>query len=215
MAFLRPDHQVIEAYIDLRARVIDLVTLIPETDADRPVPLCPEWTVVELVSHMVGVPEDILAGRMEGVTTDAWTSAQVERHRGESPATLAEVWHSLIPDFDAVLPLIPSPINSQMVMDAVTHEHDLRHALGLSGARDSLAVDVALGWALGSIESRSSGLGQSLLESAVPRFALLRSLTGRRSVGQMNALGLDGDGIASLLESSPLTPPSAAVEGDH
>lgn len=212
MPFLCSDDEVIEAYLDLRRRVIDLIDLIPESDATRHVPLCPEWTVVDLVSHMVGVPEDILAGRMEGVTTDAWTRAQVDRHRGDTLATLATAWKELAPDFDVVLPLIPSPVNSQMVMDAVTHEHDLRHAVGLVDAHDSSAVVVALGWALHSVEARSPGLGESLRESQVPRFELLRSLTGRRSVDQMNALGLAGEYIASLLHGSPLTPPSTAVD---
>jgi len=212
MTFLRPDAEVVDAYRSLRRRVVELARTLPDADAERVVPLCSAWSVAGLLAHMVGVNEDILAGRMEGVTTDAWTQAQVDRHAGATPRRLAEVWESIAVDFDAVLPHIPSPVNSQLVMDAVTHEHDLRHALGSTEGRDSDAVDVALGWVLDMAETRQPGLGRSLSESGVPRFHLLRSLTGRRTSEQMNEAGLPGDSIVSLLSGTPLKPPSVVLE---
>jgi len=212
MTFLRPDAEVVDAYRSLRRRVVELARTLPDADAERVVPLCPAWSVAGLLAHMVGVNEDILAGRMEGVTTDAWTQAQVDRHAGATPRRLAEVWESIAVDFDAVLPHIPSPVNSQLVMDAVTHEHDLRHALGSTEGRDSDAVDVALGWVLDMAETRQPGLGRRLAESGVSHFQLLRSLTGRRTMGQMDVLGLPGESIATLLTGSPLKPPTVVVE---
>lgn len=211
MTFLRSG-EAVDAYIALRRRVIDLIRSVPDEDSVRVVPSCPAWSTSALVAHMMGVNEDILAGRMEGVTTDAWTQAQVDRHTGESLRQLADGWESIAADFDAVLPHIPAPVNSQLVMDAVTHEHDLRHALGSSDARDTDAVHVALGWLLDMAETKQPGLGQQLSESGVAPFQLLRSLTGRRSMDQIAELGLPASTIERILNGTPMKPPAVAIE---
>jgi uncharacterized protein (TIGR03083 family) len=212
MTHLLSDAHVVDAYVDLRSRVIELLRRAPETRADSQVPHCPAWTVRDVVAHLVGVPEDILAGRMEGVTTDGWTQAQVDRHRAHSLADLVAIWADGITAFDAVLPHIPSPVNSQFVMDAVTHEHDLRHALGEPGARDAEAVHVAVGWLLDMAETRAPGMAEVLVGSGVGPFDLLRVLSGRRSVDQITRLGLDGPDIVAMLAGSPLRPPAIAVD---
>lgn len=212
MSFLRSDAEVVPAYLDLRARVIDLLASIPDPDGDLPVPHCPNWTVRDVVAHLVGVVEDILAGRMEGVTTEAWTQAQVDRHRHHSLSDLTAAWTATMTEFDVVLPHIPSPVNAQFVMDAVTHEHDLRHALGRAGGRDSAAVRVAVGWLLDMAESRVPGTGPMLRDSGLADFDVLRVLTGRRSAAQINELGLDGEAITSLLAGSPLIPPQLSID---
>lgn len=212
MPFLQSDAEVVLAYLEFRHRVVSLIREIPESQATLSVPLCPDWEVSSVISHMVGVPEDILAGRMEGVTTDAWTQAQVDRHEGESLSQLADALLATAVEFDVVLPHIPSPTNSQMVMDAVTHEHDLRHAIGRAGAQDSLAVNVALGWLLNMVEGKEPGLAQELLDSGVSHYELMRSLTGRRSVDQMKQIGVDGEQIKLLLQGTPLRVPMTAIE---
>ncbi len=210
--YLRPDDEVVAAYTSLRSRVVDLVRAQPAEVVDHPVPHCPAWTVGDLLAHMVGAPEDILAGRLDGVATDAWTRAQVDRHRGESLAVLADTWVSTAEEFDVVLPMIPAPVNSQLVLDATTHEHDLRHALGLPGARDDLAVTVALGWVLHTAEEASPGLAAQLVSSGLDDFDLLRACSGRRSREQVAALGLDPDVLATLVDGSPVSVPGAAVD---
>lgn len=212
MTFLQSDAEVVRAYLEFRTRVVGLIREIPESQASLSVPLCPDWEVSGLISHIVGVPEDILAGRMEGVTTEAWTQAQVDRHEGESLSQLADALLATGTEFDVLLPHIPSPINSQMMMDAVTHEHDLRHAVGRVGAQDSLAVNVALGWLLNMVEEKAPGQAQELVDSGVSRFELMRSLTGRRSVEQMKQLGLDGERIKLILQGSPMHVPTSAIE---
>ena len=212
MTFLQSDSEVVQAYLEFRTRVVNLIREIPESQASLSVPLCPDWEVSGLISHIVGVPEDILAGRMEGVTTDAWTQAQVDRHEGESLSQLADALLATATEFDVLLPHIPSPTNSQMMMDAVTHEHDLRHAVGRSDSQDSLAVTVALGWLLNMVEGKVPGRAQELIDSGISRFELMRSLTGRRSVEQMKQLGLDGEQIKLLLQGTPLRVPTTAIE---
>jgi len=208
---LLPDARVVAAYVALRRRVIDLLRDRDESDGERNVPHCPAWTVRDLLAHMVGVPEDILAGRMEGVTTEAWTAAQVDRHRGESLAELLDSWESLSTQFDSVLPMIPAPINSQMVLDAVTHEHDLRHALGVPGARDVDGVAVAVGWLLYTADGASPGVAGQLRSLDLDDFDLLRVGTGRRSRAQIAGVGLDVDTVERLLDGSPLSPPTTSL----
>jgi uncharacterized protein (TIGR03083 family) len=212
MTFLKSDAEVVQAYLEFRSRIVSLIREIPESQASLPVPLCPDWEVSSLISHIVGIPEDIVAGRMDGVGTEAWTQAQVDRHEGESLSQLADISLSTAAEFDVVLPHIPSPVNSQLVMDAIAHEHDLRHAVGRAGAQDSAAVDVALGYLLNMVDTIAPGRSQELSDSGVSRYELMRSLSGRRSIDQMNQLGLDGSQISTLLKGTPMASPQTAVE---
>lgn len=197
------------AYIELRTRVVALLRSTPEEHGDRVVPTCPDWTVRQLVGHLVGVPEDILTGNMSGVTTPEWTAAQVARHEGKSLRELADSFASTGQVFDDVLPRIAAPMSSQMVMDAVTHELDLRDALGDSGARDSVAVDVALRWLeFAFITRMPAGTFDRLDDDKLDRYDLLRSLTGRRSVVEIDALGLDGAAIEVALQGTPISVPT-------
>jgi len=212
MTFLLPDAEVVQAYLEFRSRIVGLIREIPESQASLSVPLCPDWEVSSLISHIIGIPEDIVAGRMEGVGTDAWTQAQVDRHEGESLSQLADIFLATATEFDVVLPHFPSPVNSQLVMDAIAHEHDLRHAVGRAGAQDSAAVDVALGYLLNMVDTTAPGRAQEISDSGVSRYELMRSLSGRRSIDQMNQLGLDGSQIATLLKGTPMASPQTAVE---
>ena len=212
MTFLKSDAEVVQAYLEFRSRIVSLIREIPESQASLSVPLCPDWEVSSLISHIVGIPEDIVAGRMDGVGTEAWTQAQVDRHEGESLSQLADIFLATATEFDVVLPHFPSPVNSQLVMDAIAHEHDLRHAVGRAGAQDSAAVDVALGYLLNMVDTTAPGRSQELSDSGVSRYELMRSLSGRRSIDQMNQLGLDGSQISTLLKGTPMASPQTAVE---
>jgi hypothetical protein len=204
---LAPAEVVTTAYIELRDRVVALVRSLPEDRGDAMVPACPDWTARQLIAHLVGVPEDIITGNMDGVTTRTWTDAQVTRHEGKSLQELADSYEATGQVFDDVLPMIPEPVNSQMVMDAVTHEHDLREALGEQGARDSAAVDVALAWLRSEFATRFSTVtADPFTVDGVDSYELLRSLTGRRTTAEMDALGLDGAGISAMLMGTPLAP---------
>jgi uncharacterized protein (TIGR03083 family) len=197
------------AYVELRARVVALLRLTPEEHGDLIVPACPDWSVRQLVGHFIGVPEDILTGNMDGVTTPAWTAAQVSRHEGKSLRELADSFESTGQVFDDVLPMIPEPANSQMVMDAVTHELDLRDALGDSSARDSSAVDVALRWLqFAFVTQMPAGTFNPFGIDGLSAYELLRSLTGRRTPAEMDSLGLDGAAVSDVLAGTPLAPPS-------
>ena len=208
MSRLLPDVDVCAAYQHTRQSVLEVLTQIPESSATIRVPACPDWTVQQTVSHFVGVPEDLLAGRMEGVASEAWTDAQVQRHEGESLAELATALEATVIPFDAILLAIPSPSNSQLVMDAVTHEIDLREALGLPCFDSSPSLTVARAWLLGLIERHDSLLGDQLEAVSCSDFILARALTGRFSISAMDAHGLPGAQIAAALAGTPLKPPA-------
>ena len=211
MSQLLPDAEVSQAYVDLRARVVALLRQTPEQTATSPVPHCPTWTVNELASHLLGVPDDVVYGRMEGVASDAWTQAQVVRHQAKSLRQIADELAALAVQFDPLLPHVPAMSRSQMVMDAVTHEHDLRHAVGAPGARDSTAVRAGLAWLMGWCTRTNPATASAIAAVGAADFDVLRSLTGRRSMAQMAALGLPAEAIIQMQVGSPFRAPTHEV----
>ena len=45
-----------------------------------------------MLSHVAGIPDDVFAGRIDGVATDPWTAAQVERNRSLAVDDLLARW---------------------------------------------------------------------------------------------------------------------------
>jgi hypothetical protein len=88
----------------------------------------------------------------------------------------------------------------------------MRSALGVPGGRDSKAIEVGVGFFLNLFEANDPPLFDALLNTQVSQWDVLRSVTGRRTVEQMNALGLDGEAIALQIAGLPFTLPTEAVE---
>jgi hypothetical protein len=212
VSHLLPIAEVGAAYIELRARIVAILRDLPESAGGVVVPHCPAWSVRELASHLLGVPDDIINGRMEGVATDAWTQVQVERHRDKSLREVADQLEGMSAQFDPMLPHFPAMALSQMTMDAVTHEHDLRHAVSRSGARDSRAVVAGVAWLRQWVSRRDVPTGNSLFSGEISDFEILRSLTGRRSRIQVEKLGLSFDVVAAVLADSPFRVPTQSIE---
>ena len=120
--------------------------------------------------------DDLLAGRLDGVASEAWTAAQVGRLGTLPLEALADLFAEQASDFDPMLGRIPAPVNSQVVFDAVTHEHDLRHALGMPGGRDSDAVAVAVGWTLHTGDAALPGLADTLRAAGLDDFTTMRHI---------------------------------------
>ena len=66
---------------ELRVRVIELVRDVDPAVLDRPAAATPGWRVRDVLAHMVGVSDDVVNGRLDGIASDEWTGAQVERRR--------------------------------------------------------------------------------------------------------------------------------------
>ena len=211
MTYLVSPDEVAAAYTELRTRVIALLREAGEGVANIPVPHCPAWTVKMATSHLVGVPEDVLSGNMAGVTTDAWTQAQVDRHSNDSLMAILDAWEATASTIDPMLPHFPVPVNSQFVFDACTHEHDIRAAIGQAGARDSQSVRVAVGFIRNMLSQRAQPEAQELLQATINDFDFFRSMSGRRSEAQIAACGLDTSAVQAVIADMPLSIPVASI----
>lgn len=120
-----------------RERLTALLAGIGPADWDRPVAACPGWSVHDVLAHLVGTAEDATAGRLTGPPTPAQTAAQVAERSAMAHDALLAAWASAAPGFEELvtgLGMWPAAI------DAVSHEHDVRHALDRPGARDDPSV---------------------------------------------------------------------------
>jgi uncharacterized protein (TIGR03083 family) len=203
--------EVGEHYRTTRERVTELLTALEPGDDERAVPACPGWTVHDLVAHMTGVSDDALNGRLDGVATDPWTAAQVERGRTMSVPDLVSRWREQGPVFEGF------PLPPEAVIDLTTHEQDLRGALDRPGARDSdellwafaVTADRATS-AMPGLRIEAGGASYGPAEAnAVLRgepFDLYRALLGRRSADQLTALDWEGgppDDLGGLTRFGP------------
>lgn len=210
--FLHEPTAAAKAYSELRGRVTALLTGSASYRAGAVVPHCPAWTVKGVLSHMVGVPEDFISGNMEGVTTEAWTQRQVDRHTEDSIDDLLGIWRALDNQLDAMVPNVPNPIVSQLVFDQVTHEHDIRHAIGEPGGRDSAAIAVAEGFMRFVLSRHPDPAVAALSETPVSGFDFVRCLGGRRSADQVGTAGLDVDAVRLFMQGMPLEIPRETIE---
>jgi uncharacterized protein (TIGR03083 family) len=198
---------VITEWTNAQGRVIELVESLSDEETRRAVPATPDWTVTQLLAHMVGLNADVLAGDEPDDHNPAWTQRQVDSRAGRAPAELITEWRTLTkPMQDYLREREPRPLN-----DIVIHEQDLRGAVGRPGGRDTSALaavrDVmAERFAtrvrqahLPPVELRSpawifsTGDGDPGLELVAPDFDLIRALMTRRTAGQLRDWSLNGE----------------------
>jgi uncharacterized protein (TIGR03083 family) len=205
---------VCEAYTELRARVSELMQSLTLEQAQTTVPHCPQWTVKDCFAHMVGIPEDVISGQMEGVASEAWTDRQIQRHAQDSVSDLLAVWESNAAVFAKILPNIPQPVISQFMFDQTTHEHDIRRAVSQPGARDTLAVAVAEGFIRNSLAQQSDPAIAQLAVHKLTGFEYLRSLSGRRSRAQISKNGFNIETVEAFIRTMPFDIPQSDVSDD-
>ncbi len=190
------------AYRDLRERVTTLLAGLEADDWDRIVPHCPDWTVRQTLAHMSGVIDDAINQNMNGVATAPWTQAHLDKRAGRSGPEIIDEWTTNARFVEAVATK-RGMAHSQLLFDAATHEHDLRHALGVPGARDSTAVAVGLGFVVGVLAGRAGGTPVRVIVDdaeltgnaatttptlTASAFDVIRSFGSRRSRDQVEAL---------------------------
>ena len=115
----------------------------PAAALDQIAPATPEWRVHDVLAHLVGVTDDVVNGRLDGIASDPWTAAQVDARRDRSVAELLAEWDERRAAVRDGARRRAARVGGQALFDAATHEHDLRHALGAPGARDCDAVAIA------------------------------------------------------------------------
>ncbi|MBV9411661.1 MAG: maleylpyruvate isomerase family mycothiol-dependent enzyme [Acidimicrobiia bacterium] len=199
-------------YAEGRTRLTELVLSEDPEGLTAPVPGCPEWAVRDVIAHVSGVCADVLAGNMEGVTTEPWTAAQVLQRKDKTLPEILDEWAEVAPQVEAIAPHFPSRVDEQWVLDLTTHEHDIRGALSSPGGRDAAGVVVGVDFAAtvglaASIKGRGlpalrvkAGDAEWVVGDGDPAasvegspFELFRAMTGRRSERQVRGLQWDGD----------------------
>ncbi|MEV4058292.1 maleylpyruvate isomerase family mycothiol-dependent enzyme [Amycolatopsis sp. NPDC049688] len=162
----------------------------------RPVPACPEWTVTDLLEHLTGIAERVLA-----------------RHGGTPPPApdeplgvpaLLDRWDDVGAEVDRRLAAAGGASGEIMVMDAYTHELDLRAALGVPPPAEHAAWAPSFALLVrgfsGSLAGHglrplllrttggstwTAGTGRPTASVTASAYDLYRALAGRRSVGQL------------------------------
>lgn len=203
------------AYRLVRVRVD---TLVRGRDgiAELAVPACPGWTIRRVVAHLAGVAQDIVALNLEEKGTRPWADAQVTRLGGRGIDDLLDLWAQALDVVSANLAFASDAGVCQLVFDTLTHEHDIRGALGEPGSRlGDLAFKAALGFmttmgdrfirqaelptlrlttpTIGSVQLGDRHAARGHVALTISDFEALRSFGGRRSVAQLLALPWDGD----------------------
>ena len=218
----------IEEWDRARERVVALVSGLDDDESERHVPACPDWTVRDLLSHMVGLGTDVAAGDEPDDHNDEWTGRQVDERRGRTVAELLGEWE-----------LVAEPLRGWMrengtrpLGDVIIHEQDMRGAVGVPGAQDTAAVAELRARFADRFAQRLDGLGDlppialrapdwswcsaGPVENAAvlveaSGFDLHRLLVTRRSERQLRSWTTRGD-VGPYLDAFALLGPLPSVD---
>ena len=213
-----PTPLIASTYLVAQERIDELVRPLDDAGLARPVPACPGWTVRSVVSHLAATPEWVATGRLSGLPTDEDTAAQVAELAEVAVPDVLDRWAASAPVFAE---MVAAGDVWPAVIDVVTHEHDIRHALGRPGARDSDAVallaDVLLRWwspsrpvevVTANRTVRRGPEGEDRVRWTSTDFEVVRARMGRRSRAQLTAMDWSGD-PGGLLDELTVFPPAA------
>lgn len=212
-------------YLAAQHRVASIVRSLTPDEVARPVPACPEWSVKDLLAHLSGAAHDFLNGNLADAPGASWTQAQVEARRDAAVGELLDEWKTSAAAFSCALGEMPPGLSGRAVMDLVTHESDLREAVGAEPSPDAESVVFTL-------KGFVNALGHAVKQSGLPAvrvvategferlagdgdpgvtvrgtaYDLMRALSGRRSRAQVRRLSWDGDPGPYLDLLSPFGP---------
>lgn len=212
MAFEHDDVDPPALYDELRRSFSEFVAGLSHEQLSTVVPATPEWTVRDVLAHLVGIPADLNHGRFpDPATPGAWTAEQVEARRGQPVADMAAEWETETPTFMEGLRAFGYSFGSHYLGDLLHHVADVHHALGMTAPRDDEMLVVALdfylesfdealrGAGVGSVQLRTddemftAGAGPKVADLEGPRYELCRALGGRRSERQIRNMKWTGD----------------------
>ncbi|MEO8694974.1 MAG: maleylpyruvate isomerase N-terminal domain-containing protein [Acidimicrobiales bacterium] len=167
-----PQGDFVPQYRATRARIIERVTALDDADTARRVPACPAWTIRDALAHVTGIAADLGAGRMPGGNTQAWIDGHVAQRRDQPVDRVADEWLN-----SGVEGFIEKSGSGQLLLDVCAHEHDIFHALGESGDRESDAVHT-------SVSAMAELLRKDLLAKGAPAAVALHSRGRSWTVGE-------------------------------
>ena len=195
-----------EIYREARQRVVGLTMGLSAEELGRVVPACPEWTVHQLIAHLAGGASDLVSGRMEGAPSDEWTARHVAERAGVPAVELLEQWNEFGTRIDAM-----ERLPFQLAMDAITHEADLRAALGRERLPDAVWQPTLVWMAPRrlpdvTVKTGFGALGDGPITLEVDGYELWRAIFGRRSRRQMESWSWSGP---APIEKIPFFPSRA------
>ena len=202
-------------YRDTQQRIVDLMN----DDAwEVGVPACPLWSVRDVVAHLAAVAEDWADRTLTVPPSDAETAAQIARFDDYDTTGVLVAWDAAATRLERLAAAGTAP----PLGDIVVHEHDIRGALGMPGARSDAAVSQASDQLLNNLrtpvpirvtvedgEYRVGPDGNTEIGLRTSRFEVLRWRTGRRSRAQLAAMDWSAD-PAPVLEHLYLFGPADA-----
>jgi uncharacterized protein (TIGR03083 family) len=219
-----------ELYEQARLRFVALLRSCGANERSTTVPATPAWTVLDVLSHVVGIAVDLNAGNFGSTADpDAWTASQIDARRDRAVDEIAAEWDRATPKFADGLRLLGYEIGSHFLGDLLQHETDVRHALGRPKLADDLALAVGLDFYLISFEETLDADGVGAVEIAAgeeswtlgtgapvaalhaDRFELFRALGGRRTEAEIGALSWHGDAAAIIPRLSRYPLPRASL----
>lgn len=202
-----PTSSIAHLYTVAQASCSALLRTLTAEELARPMPALPTWTVRDTISHVAGIPDDGINGRMEGAPGEAWTAKQVERWRDTPIDELLDQWDTQTALFAQA---IESTGEGRPPIDCHAHEHDIRGALGRPGNRDhEIIAYVVPGMIRGTRLDRpftvefqdgtvmhggaADSPGGPLVLRGVTQFEIFRARLGRRSRKQVEAYDWSDD----------------------
>lgn len=184
-----------------------ILTVVNNANADLPVHACPGWTVRDTLAHLLGTLSDVTAGKIEDSAEDDWSTKHIERSADRSVSDLSSEWHVRANTSPGVF----QRYGALLVADLVTHEFDIKHAIGNTQGRNEQVVRTVALFYLNALDAawREDGvpplriltettaldIGGDTPETTVEMswWEIGRLVTGRRSVEQLKALNWSGD----------------------
>jgi uncharacterized protein (TIGR03083 family) len=153
----------------------------------RVVPATPDWTVHDVLAHLAGSPADLLADRMDGAPSAAWTARHVDERAARSVDELvAEIQGSV----DALITTLEGNDSPAIVWNCAVHHADLHEALGLGAPPVAMWLPI-----LEAVGPRMLGESADAVGD-VPDYELFRAFFSRRSRTQMTGWGTTLDPAA-------------------
>ena len=197
-------------YAHARDRIIELVKGLTDEELDTRVPACPEWRVRDVVAHVAGLTTDVLAGKIEAYGSEKWTGTQVAERKDRSIDEVIAEWQSNAEHYDGLLEAQPGFLPMITTADVVTHEQDIRGALGKPGARDAEGVRIGVKTYVGRLRQNMEGLpplkvvadgyrdfmvgqGEPAASVSAETYEMFRALGGRRTEEQVRGYDWTGD----------------------
>lgn len=201
------DDEMKQALIDSQRRMIQFIRAADEATGDVNVAATPAWSVRNLASHVVSVGKLVTTGASWGDDPQLVIDREVAARANLTLDQIADEWEGVLAAIEQV-PLGAGA--SVLLVDSITHEYDMRAALGADyhsrtvGVREGLAalvswvqqqnlVDEAIAFRTPTtVALFGEGPAATVVEVS-DDWELMRILGVRRSLAQLEELPRTGD----------------------